>query len=137
MSEEIVVEDQWGHLVFYDEWNSLELKWLPTTADASDADVRATMEAFADEAVKRRPHTLIVDTTDFRHQWGEGMMEWRDAQIIPRYNQAGVTKFAFIANPNYPGPTVESGAPPAPEGPATFPTGWFRTRENAYEWLAT
>src|ERR1700682_3059728 len=77
------------------------------------------------------------DTKEFRHQWGDGMMQWRDAQIIPRYNQAGVSKFAFIANPNYPGPTVEGGATPAPEGPANFPTGWFKSRETAYQWLAT
>jgi hypothetical protein len=33
-------------------------------------------------------------------------MQWREGKIIPRYNQAGVAKLAFIANPNYPGPTV-------------------------------
>jgi hypothetical protein len=137
VSEEIVAKDQWGQIVFYDEWNSLELKWLPSTAGATDADLRATMTVFAQEAADRHPNTLIVDTTDFRHAWGDGMMEWRDAEIIPRYNQAGVTRFAFIANANYPGPTVEAGAVPAPEGPARFPTGWFKTREAAYEWLAS
>ena len=136
MPEEIVAKDHWGLVVFYDEWNSLELRWLPATADATDADVRTTMEVFAREAINRHPHTLIVDTTEFRHVWGDGMMQWRDAEIIPRYNEAGVAKFAFIANPSYPGPTVEAGAVPAPEGPARFPTGWFKTRDAAYEWLA-
>jgi hypothetical protein len=32
--------------------------------------------------------------------------------------------------------TVEKGAEPAPDGPATFPTGWFETRERMYSWLA-
>jgi hypothetical protein len=137
MPEEIVAKDQWGQIVFYDEWNSLELKWLPSTATATDSDVKSTMVLFAQEAVNRKPRTLIVDTTEFRHQWGEGMMQWRDAQIVPRYNQADVSKFAFIAGPNYPGPTVEGGAAPAPEGPANFPTGWFKSREAAYEWLAS
>ena len=137
MREEIVAEDQWGQIVFYDEWNSLELKWSPTTADATDADLKTTMVSFAEQAVDRRPHTLIVDTTEFHHAWGEGMMQWRDTEIIPRYNQAGVAKFAFIANPSYPGPTVEAGASPAADGPAKFPTGWFKTREAAYQWLAS
>lgn len=137
MPEEIVAEDRWSQIIFYDEWNSLELKWLPSTADASDAEARATMKVFAQESVNRRPHTLIVDTTEFRHAWGDGFMEWRNAEIIPRYNQAGVEKFAFVANPGYPGPTVEAGAEPAPEGPANFPTGWFKTRQAAYQWLAT
>jgi hypothetical protein len=136
MSEEIVAKDQWGQLIYYDEWMSLELRWFPSTADATDADMKTAMKNFAHEAVNRRPRTLIVDTTEFRHAWGEGMMEWRDSEIVPLYNQAGVTKFAFIANPNYPGPTVEDGAKPAPEGPASFPTGWFKTREAAYQWLA-
>jgi hypothetical protein len=136
MSEQVVEQDAWGQIIFYDEWNSLELKWLPATADATDPDVKKTMEVFAEEAVKRQPHTLIVDTTEFRHQWGEGMMEWRNARIVPRYNEANVVKFAFIASPNYPGQTVETGAAPAPEGPANFPTGWFKSREAAYEWLA-
>jgi hypothetical protein len=137
MPEQIVATDRWGQIIFYDEWNSLELKWLPSTAEAADTDLKTTMEVFAREGVDRRPHTLIVDTTEFRHAWGDGMMQWRDAEIIPLYNQAGVAKFAFIANPNYPGPTVEAGATPAPEGPANFPTGWFKTREAAYQWLAS
>jgi hypothetical protein len=137
VSEQIVVKDRWSEIVFYDEWNSLELKWLPSTADATDADLRTTMAVFAQEAVDRHPGTLIVDTSEFHHSWGDGMMQWRDAEIIPRYNEAGVTKFAFIASPAYPGPTVEAGAVPAPDGPANFPTGWFETREAAYAWLAS
>jgi len=65
------------------------------------------------------------------------MMAWRDKEIIPHYNAGGVTKFAFIAGQSVPFPTVESGADPAPEGPATFPTGWFASRDRAYQWLAT
>jgi hypothetical protein len=135
--EEVVASDQWGQIIYYDDWNSLELRWLPSTANAADADLKTTMEVFAHEAVNRTPKTLIVDTTEFRHAWGDGMMQWRDREIIPLYNQAGVVKFAFIANPHYPLPTVEAGATPAPDGPANFPTGWFKTREAAYQWLAT
>jgi hypothetical protein len=134
--EKVVASDQWGQIIYYDEWDSLELRWLPSTARAEDEDLRTTMEAFANEAVHRRPQTLIVDTTEFSHTWSDGMMQWRDAHIIPRYNESGAAKFAFIANPHYPGPTVETGAAPAPDGPANFPTGWFKTREGAYQWLA-
>ena len=137
MPEQLVASDRWGQIIYYDDWKSLELRWLPSTADAADADLKTTMEAFANEAVNRRPTSLIVDTTEFRHAWGDGMMQWRDAKIIPLYNQAGVAKFAFIAHPKYPGPTVEAGAAPAPDGPATFPTGWFKTREAAYRWLSS
>ena len=137
MTESIVSSDQWGQIIYYDDWNSLELRWLPSTSDAADSDLKTTMEVFAREAVNRRPKTLIVDTTEFLHSWGDGVMEWRDREIIPLYNESGVAKFAFIANPNYPGQTVETGATPAPDGPADFPTGWFKTREAAYQWLAS
>ena len=137
MPEKVVASDPWSQIIYYDEWNSLELRWLVSTAKAADSDVKTTMEFFAHEAVNRRPKTLLVDTTEFRHTWVDDMLQWRNAEIIPLYNQAGVAKFAFIANPDYPGPTVEAGATPAPEGPANFPTGWFKSREAAYQWLGT
>ena len=135
MPETVVAKDPWGQIILYDEWNALELRWLASTATAADADLKATMKTFAQEAVKRRPNTLLVDNTEFRHTWGEGFMQWRQAEIIPLYNQSGIAKFAFIAGANYPLPTVESGATPKPDGPANFPTGWFKTREAADRWL--
>ena len=137
MPEEVVAADKWGQIIFYDEWNSLELRWLASTAEAADPDLKVTMQEFADEAVKRKPRTLIVDTTAFHHQWGDDMMQWRDAKIIPRYNEAGIAKFAFIASPSFPGATVEEGSAPSHEGAANFPTGWFKSRQGAYQWLST
>jgi len=32
--------------------------------------------------------------------------------------------------------TVEKGGEPAADGPASFPTGWFETRDRLYAWLA-
>jgi hypothetical protein len=137
MPEEIVGNNQWSELIFYPEWNSLELKWLPATRDATEEDARSSMEMFASEAVTRHPISLIVDTTEFFHRFGEGFEEWRETNIIPKYNASGVKKFAFVMSPDYPGQTVESGTEPASEGKMTFPTGWFRTRQHAYEWLAS
>jgi hypothetical protein len=134
--EKVVASDQWGQIIYYDDWNTLELKWLPTTKDATEAQARDTMALFAAETEKLRPRFLIVDTTEFAHRWADDMMAWRDKEIIPCYNAGGVTKFAFITGEGVPFPTVESGADPAPEGPAAFPTGWFTSRDRAYQWLA-
>jgi hypothetical protein len=57
---------------------------------------------------------------------------WRDVNIIPRYNAAGVTKFAFQMPPGMP----MIGSPPAPEGPGRFPTAYFGRRQEALEWLS-
>ena len=131
-----VASTDYGVITHDDEWNALELRWLPTTKDATEAQARDTMALFAAETERLKPRLLIVDTTEFLHRWADDMLAWRDKEIIPHYNAGGVTKFAFIA-PGVPFPTVESGASPAPEGPAIFPTGWFAGRDRAYQWLAT
>ena len=131
-----IARDQWGVLLWHDAWRTLELRWLPSTKDGSESDLRNTMARFASETEQRKPTFLIVDTSEFHHRWDDGMMDWRNETIIPKYNAGGVSKFAFIAPPNFPGPTIEDGAEPAPDGPANFPTGWFKTRDRAYAWLA-
>jgi hypothetical protein len=131
-----VASDDYGVITLYDEWNTLELRWLPATKDATEAQARDTMALFANQTAKLKPRCLIVDTTDFAHRWADDMMAWRDKEVIPLYNAGEVTKFAFIAGEGVPFPTVESGAEPSPEGPATFPTGWFQSRDRAYQWLA-
>jgi hypothetical protein len=132
-----VASTDYGVITCHDQWNTLELKWLPATKDATEAQARNTMALFAAETEKRQPRFLIADTTQFFHRWAEDMMAWRDQEIIPHYNAGGVTKFAFITGGGVPFPTVESGADPAPEGPAAFPTGWFARRDRAYQWLAS
>jgi hypothetical protein len=131
-----VARTDYAVIIKYDDWNTLELKWLPTTRDASEGQARDAMTLFATQTEELKPRYLIVDTTEFEHRWADDMMAWRDQEIVPHYNAGGVTKFAFITGEGVPFPTVESGADPAPDGPATFPTGWFITRERAYQWLA-
>jgi len=131
-----VASTEYGVITHHDEWNTLELRWLPTTKDATEAQARDTMVLFAAETEQRKPRFLIVDTTQFFHRWADDMMTWRDQEIIPHYNAGGPAKFAFITGEGVPFPTVETGAQPAPDGPATFPTGWFTSRDRAYQWLA-
>jgi hypothetical protein len=82
----------------------------------------------------QQPRYVIIDATEFFHTLGEGTLTWRDKHIVPLYNQAGVEKFAFLTSSATPG-TVEKGGQPAPDGPASFPTGWFETRDRMYAWL--
>ena len=79
---------------------------------------------------------MIVDATQFFHTLADSALPWRDENIVPLYNQAGVQKFAFLAPAGMPG-TVEQGGVPAPDGPATFPTAWFETRDRLYAWLTS
>jgi hypothetical protein len=100
----------------------------------SDDGFKKSLQILADHGLKIRPEFMIIDATEFFHQLGDGVLAWRDEHIVPLYNEAGVKKFAFLVTDAMPG-TVEKGAEPVPDGPATFPTGWFETKERMYAWL--
>jgi hypothetical protein len=61
---------------------------------------------------------------------------WRDKNIIPRYNAAGVQRFAFLVPANAPH-TIENGNAPAVEDPGRFPTGYFASRDAVFSWFAS
>jgi len=126
MSE--LVGNAWG--VIFDHGDVLELRWLPSTSTMTDGGFMATLCLFASEAEKRRPIGLLIDAVEFRHAFGPGVMEWRDAHIIPRYGAAGVRRFAFLMPAGFPKAGTE-----AVEGPAVFPTRWFVDRREAFEWV--
>lgn len=122
------VGNEWGTIVSHDD--ILELRWLATTATMSDGGFMATLCLFAAEAERARPTGLFIDATEFRHAFGPGVMEWRDAHIIPRYGGAGTRKFAFLMPAGF-----KDAGKEAVEGPAIFPTKWFVDRDQAFAWL--
>jgi hypothetical protein len=129
-----VARNEWGVVLSHERWRTLELSWLASTIEMSDGGFKETLELFAAEGERLKPTYMIIDATMFQHELGDGVLDWRDHEIIPRYNAAGVKKFAFLWPEGMPG-TVESGGTPTPEGSANFPTGWFTGRERAYRWL--
>ena len=125
-----LVRNPWGAILLDEALGVLELRWFPSTEQMTDGGFMATLSLFAWEAEKVRPRGLLIDATQFRHRFGSGVMEWRDAHIIPRYGAAGVRKFAFHMPSGFPGDNVEKF-----EGPAIFPTRWFVDRQAALDWL--
>jgi hypothetical protein len=123
-----VVRNEWGVIVSHED--VLELRWLTSTSAMTDGGFMATLCLFASEAEKVRPRGLFIDARKFSHAFGPGIMEWRDAHIIPRYGAAGARKFAFLMPTGFPKAGVE-----AVEGPAVFPTKWFVDRTEALNWL--
>jgi hypothetical protein len=128
----VVASNAWGEIVHHDTDRVLELRWLPTKM--TDAGFKATLALFVWEAEKSRPSFLLIDATQFRHQFGPGVMQWRDDCIIPRYGAAGVTKFALHMPAGVPG-TMEAGGTEKVDGPAVFPTAWFSERKHALDWF--
>lgn len=128
MSGRELVRNEWGVIV--DHQDLLELRWQPSSSSMTDGAFMATLCLFASEAEKARRKSLFIDATDFKHAFGSGVMEWRNAHIIPRYGAAGVRKFAFLMPAAFPNAGSE-----AIEGPAVFPTKWFIDRQQALDWL--
>jgi hypothetical protein len=117
-----------------------ELRWLSSSAEMTDEDWMAGLMILAAETEGRHTSAILVDATDFQHRFAdrEATMAWRDDRVIPRYNRAGIQRFAFVMPDGFPGPTAESGAEPRRDGPAAeFPTHWFLDRGNALAWLGS
>jgi hypothetical protein len=129
-----LMRNKWGVIVHDSENGILELTWLPSTATMTDEDFKAVLTQFASHAEMVRAQYLLIDMMQFQHRPGAEIGRWRDEEIIPRYNAAGVKKFAFQAPPGFPN-TMESGGKEAVEHPAKFPTGWFGSRQNALKWF--
>lgn len=128
-----LASNAWGEISHHERESILELRWLPTTM--TDGAFKATLALFAWAAETVRPASLLIDATEFRHEFAEGVMQWRDDHIMPRYGAAGVRKFAFHVATDFPS-TIESGGKEVLEGPAIFPTAWFSVRQHALDWLS-
>lgn len=127
-----VASNAWAEIIHHETDGILELRWLPSKM--SDGAFKATLALFVWEAEKLRPLFLLIDGSQFRHQFGPNVMQWRDDCIIPRYGAAGTRKFAFLMPAGFPN-TMEAGGKEAVEGPAVFPTAWFSERKHALDWF--
>ena len=127
-----VASNEWGEIIHHEADDILELRWLPSKM--TDGAFKATLALYAWQAEKVRPSFLLIDATQFRHQFGPDVMQWRDDFIIPRYGAAGARKFAFHVPAGFPN-IVEAGGKETFEGPAIFPTAWFSQRQHALDWF--
>jgi hypothetical protein len=139
MAEEIA-QYRYGIVVSHRDPSHLELRWLPATASMTDDDWMTGLMVLAAEAEALGASAILIDAREFRHDFGDrdASMAWRDQYVIPRYNRAGVKRFAFVVPAGFPGPTAEAGAEPRIDGHAAqFPTQWFTDRANALAWLTS
>jgi hypothetical protein len=123
-------QDRLGVMLYDDARNILELDWFPETEFMNDDDYMSWLERFAISSEQHHVQFIVIDTLAFKHHPGAHTGPWRDEYIIPRYNRAGVKKFAFLLSPGA-APETE----PASEGPAQFPTGYFDSREQIDQWF--
>ena len=79
-----------------------------------------------------RPTTgVLTDAMQFRMDLKKVCVGWREEHIVPRYNAAGLQKFAF----HMPAGMPAIGTEPAREASAQYLTGYFGSRADALRWL--
>lgn len=131
MAEITVYEDRWGKIVDHPADGVLEIRWVEATAGMTTNDFNQWLTRFATDIARLGRKLALVDAVQFRLAREKMDGAWRDANIIPRYIEAEVQRFAFVMPSQMP----LIGTVPAPEGPANFPTGYFATRADAFSWL--
>ena len=129
----IAFTDDWGEVIERPEHDTIEIRWFDSTATMSGDEFNDWLSRFAAEVERTGRSRVLVDGLTFLMPMQRMDAGWRDAHIIPRYNAAGVERFAFLMPAGMPA----IGAPPATEGPATYPTAYFGTRRSAMEWLTS
>jgi hypothetical protein len=90
----VLYDDQWGQILSHPGEARLEIRWYDTTAALDSDGFNAFLAIFADLVLTSTPSTVLVDATGFTMDPAEMDMAWRNANIIPKYNQAGVQRFA-------------------------------------------
>ena len=124
--------DRWGECIVRADDKCTEIRWFDTTSDMSGKDFNRFLEVYAAIVEEAGLPGGLVDAVQFKMDTALMSMGWRDANIIPRYNAAGLRKFAFVMPAGMPA----IGAPPQLEGPADFPTAYFGTRRDALNWIS-
>jgi hypothetical protein len=110
----------------------LRLVWTEKTANMTDEEFKRALSLYADYASKHRTTGLLVDVRNFHHHPGPEIGKWRSEEIVPRYETAGVKKFAYVIGPDAAMPPPRSRM----ETKEAFETRHFRTTEDAEKWLA-
>jgi hypothetical protein len=128
--------DEFATYTHDDQRGLIEQRWSSATKSMSEQQFRDGVAKLAYLLEQAHAPNVLVDITVMGHSPSGDFESWRQAQIIPRYNAAGVEKFAFLMPSGAPG-TIESGTEPAIEGVATFPTGYFSSRDRALRWFET
>lgn len=131
MADMVIWNDEHGSMIDYAEDNYVEIRWYDATESMTKDQFQAWLDGFASGVEQCGRSAILVDAVQFRMNVEYMDGDWRDTNIIPRYNAAGIKGFAFLMPPGMPA----IGTDPVVEGPADYPTAYFGTRADALTWL--
>lgn len=111
------------------EANAIELDWKSNTSTMSEDDFKLALEHLAKHIGEQSATGTLVDVRTFGFTMTPQLGGWRDENIIPAYNTAGLKRFAYV---------LPQGMPYQPSGggdDALFITDYFEDPEAARAWL--
>ena len=109
---------------------AIELIWTTETAAMNNQDFKDALELFVGYAAEHSAPNLLVDLRPFRHNMTPELGKWRDEVIAPKYNAAGVKKFAYLIG------SVDSANRPSQNAGEDFVTGYFESTESGRSWFS-
>ena len=114
---------------------TVDIVWTEASAEMGDKGFKEALERLAGQAEAHAAPRILVDVRRFRHPMTPELGQWRTEAITPRYNKAGVRRFAYVVGTD----TPMAGAaekPPEQHPGEDFLTGFFAAEQEAREWLA-
>jgi hypothetical protein len=113
----------------------LDFGWLPTTETIDMDAFKDALRVYSDKAVEHSIRACRVDLRNFRGRPTAEIEPWRRRDIIPKYNQAGVTRFAYLMLPDADLPAMSAGGDDNVAG-EQFDTRFFNSEQDCMAWLA-
>jgi hypothetical protein len=124
-------EDNFLRIFWNEETRIIGIDWKDSTSTMTDEEFRAELKLFANLVEEKKAPGILVDVSSFRHKISSEAGQWRLKNISPRYNEAGVQRFAFLFSKDSQIPPM---ANESSEG-ERFLTRAFNSREQAVAWL--
>jgi hypothetical protein len=90
-----IYEDEWGEIIDHPDDGFTEIRWYDSTSAMQAEDFQQWLTTFAGYVEQLRRPGVLIDSTSFLMDPSFMDAAWRDEHIVPRYNAAGVKKFAF------------------------------------------
>ncbi len=123
-------QNAFGVISHEPEIAAIKLVWNETSAAMTVDDFKEALELLADFVGAHKATVVWIDVTRFGYRVGPEIVAWRKANIIPKYNAAGVGMFVYVDDGASPLPP--SGAPREGE---IFDRRHFGPEQDARAWI--
>ncbi len=129
-----VYNSKYLHVAFFAEQRLLEATWLSETKMMNTDECKQEFLNYLDVIRKRRPSSMIVDSSNMLFTFGIEMQDWINHTIFAPALDVGVNKVAFVISKDFFAQLSTEQLMGETEG-LRHTTKYFDTREAAKKWI--